>query len=770
MTRINQLAILVCFIAIFCSCIQDPEEDDKYKRPDWLAGKVYTQLSEQPELSTFTECVRLAGYDTIINTSGSYTIFAPNNDAFALYFQTHPVYKSVEDIPLSELKKLVKYHVVQNPWSKIQLRSLDVFGWIDTLDEENDEPKGYKRETLLLEEEHFLGIIKSENENGNIIITDSLDADWYRKVIVDSRKFAPVFYKEYFNIYDLSFSDYEFYFGRSFENPEDIYYVNGRIIGDEIFAENGFVYNIDRVVEPLQNAYQILDNREDEKSYSTFLNLINLFPEFTYNDNETMDQPGAAEGEKVDSLFDLTYPDLVFNIYNEGTKAPSGEMGLPPNVTIRYHHGIIVPTDEAFEAFINEYLTGSNRWGSLEETPEHIKRIIVNTHMCINPIYPTDFNIGFYNGELDLVQLDPSVIVEKQYGSNCTFMGVDQAIVPRAFKSVTGPVYLQRNYSKVMYAIEQAGLLSALKRENVNYMFYVENDVNSTLDSSLVYYPNNGQFAAFLISEGTPRAYNLTTNDLRTLLLNHIGTEYPRGVARREFIKNLAGNYLIVNNETTEVTGTAPTTNGFRGTVEVTNYPTQVSTGADNGITYDVADWFSFSAVTLFIRLSTLYPQFHSLLQEAGLSLDREYRYSFISESENYTVFVPTAEAINNSGVDTLTTEELKDFLMLHFIQGHLIFTDGNKPSGYYETTRIDEKSNPYSTVFTEIYIDMDYDIINIPDKTGNTYVTINESSSTNILAGRELGDGTETFPVIVNNAVIHEIDTVLIVNELDRR
>ncbi len=76
--------------------------------------------------------------------------------------------------------------------------------------------------------------------------------------------------------------------------------------------------------------------------------------------------------------------------------------------------------------------------------------------------------------------------------------------------------------------------------------------------------PTN-QFTAYLVSETSAQEVVLTTNDLRTLILNHIGTEYPQGVARKEFIKNLAGNYIIVNNQTQEVSGMSPTTFGYKG-------------------------------------------------------------------------------------------------------------------------------------------------------------------------------------------------------------
>ena len=111
MNRIKQLISLGIMGAFICSCISDPNEDEKYKRPDWLTGKVYTQIKAQPELSTFAKCIELTGYDSIIDKSGSYTVFAPNNDAFTVYLQNHPEFNSVEDIPLAELAKIVKYHL-----------------------------------------------------------------------------------------------------------------------------------------------------------------------------------------------------------------------------------------------------------------------------------------------------------------------------------------------------------------------------------------------------------------------------------------------------------------------------------------------------------------------------------------------------------------------------------------------------------------------------------------------------------------------------------
>jgi len=761
-----QVILLAQILFIGFSC-KDPYKDSKYERPEWLAGKLFTQIQASPELTTFAKCLQLSGYDSIINTSGSYTVFAPNNAAFDLYFQNHPAYQSVEDIPVQDLMKIVKYHVVQNPWSSDQLKSLDIYGWIDSTDINNDEPRGFKRETLLRDKDRNYGVASNLEEN--LIIVDTLNSSWYRKQATDSRKYGPIFFNEYFTIYDLNLSDYAFYFERPFDNPADMYYANGRVTTFDIFAENGFIHIIDRVVEPLENAFQIL-NASPDHSYKKYLNLVNTFPSFVFNRDKTNDQPGAAQGEVVDSLFDITYPELTFDITSEKTKAPSGTMGLPGNVSIRYHHGLIAPTDAAFDDFIAEYLAGPGKWGNIAQAPHHIRRMMVNSNMASGPIYPTDFTRGFLNGENDMITIDPSTIVQKQYGSNCTFIGVNKMVVPRAFKSVTGPVYLQRGYSRAMYAIEASGLQPALKRENQNYMLYIEADANMIIDSSFMYVQGTGQFSAFIVSQMSAREVPLSTNDLRTLILNHTAIEYPLGVARKEFIKNLAGNYIIVNNQTQEVSGMAPTTFGYKGLQKVNVIPRQISVNADNGKTFDISNWFSFSAPTLFLKISGTYPAFHNLLKKAGLTKDKEYRYTFISENENYTVFVPSAAALSAYRTDTLTTDELRKFLLMHFVQGNLIFTDGKKESGYYETTRVDEKSTIYTTIYTKLLVEPGTDVINFPGKLGGNYLTVNESATTNIITARALGDGTEAYPMILSNAVIHEIDKVLLINELDTK
>ena len=770
MRKILHAVILGVLVLFAFSC----QKEDIYKRPKWLAGKLFAQIQKEADLSTFARCIELAGYDTLINRSGSYTVFAPSNSAFDLYFQAHPQYATVEDIPLPELIRIVKFHIVQDPWSLNQLHQLDVYGWIDSLDLNNNEPRGFKRETLLRDKDTKYGVknsldVQRIGDPKKYIIVDTLQTTWFRRLSTDSRKYAPFFYKQYMDIYKLNSDDYAFYFSRPFEAAKT-YFVNAQITKADIFAENGFIHIVDRVVEPLKSGYQILDDKTGQYSYSSFLNLINTFPEFDYSDEKTKAQPGANLGYVVDSLFDITYPQLAFDILNERTKAPHGVTGLPNNVTVRYQNGLVAPTNEAMAQFESDFFTGPGKWGSLQQAPVHVRRMIVNTHMANGPLYPSNFSRGYYNGENDWISLDQSAIIQKEYGSNCTFVGVNKVMTPRAFSSITGPIYLEQGYSRIMYAIERSGLLAALKRKDNDYVFYVENDANLALDSSLLYNPITERFQIFQVTEFTAQAMSTTTSDLRNLILNHLGLRHPTGVPRKEFIKTLGSNYLVVNNVTGEVRGSAPTTFGYRGLMTVQVIPQPISTNADNGTTYDISNWFNFSTGTIYSKISASYPAFHNLLVSAGLADTRLYKYNFLSDDENYTVFVPSAAAIAAYSTSGMTTDQLRKFLMMHFVQGSLIFTDGYQQPGYYETTRIDEKSTQYTKIYTKVYINPVTDAIEFRYKNGTNYLTVNESAATNFMTAKVIDPAgtTLTIPTIVTNGVIHEIDKVFVFTDMD--
>ncbi len=382
--RLSIVFLIGCTLLWGC---RDIYELEKYQRPEWLAGKIYTQITTRPDLSVFQECLELTGYDTILDVTGSYTVFGPTNLAFEQWFSQHQEYGgSPENIPKQELENLVERHILQNGWSLKQIKSLDIYGWIDKDDPSNDKPRGYKRQTIQKDQnkKYFINYL------GQIV--DSTESDDFKKVYTISRKYGPLFFDDYFGVNDLRLDDYDFYYDRSFESG-NMYYGNAKVVSPEIFAENGFIYEVDLVTDPLYNAEQILDQEYSGFSYSSFREVFNLFSEFSMDMEATNQQPEAKAGGLFDTLYTLDYPSLLFNLQDELT-GPNTSIS---KYTVRYQNGLLAPTNTAFQRLLDEVVTinsGYPHWPNFGAVPLEVKRIILNAHMTENPVYRTKPTVG----------------------------------------------------------------------------------------------------------------------------------------------------------------------------------------------------------------------------------------------------------------------------------------------------------------------------------------------------------------------------------------
>lgn len=769
----RNLIILAVIGILSYSCRDD---FSKFDRPTWLEGKLYSQLLSIPDIDSFIVAVNRSGYDSILNSSGSYTIFAPENEAFLAYLQSAG-FSSVWNIPEEDIKELVKVHIVQNPWSKAQLQTLDVNGWINKRDPNNDEPWGYKRQTLQKDPNRKYWITVSQNE---ATIVDSTESNEIRTVYRPSRKYLPLFFDGYLDVAEVSGRDFEFYFDRDYENG-NIYFSSGKLGVNDYFAENGFIYTIDRVVSNLKNVEQLMENSPDGNSYSTFLNTVYLFPVFFENLEETYKQPGADQGLEVPTLYDLDYQDLTFDIHEELTTRGQNNVVA----TIRYHNGLLAPTNSAMQDLIDNVITdksGYPHWPNYSLAPKIIKKTVVNSHMTDRPFYLTDLEQGFINGDKDSTFVNPENVIEKHYGSNATFVGIDKAIIPRAFTSVSGPVYLRPGYQTYMYAIEVSKILPAIKRRNASYSFFVLSEAQLRQDSSLFIRVDKSRASGYRVTSYDRVARSIvdrTDFDINLQMLNQVGEFLPKGIARKEFIPNLAGNYIVYNTEEIKlsigtgdsitipppsVSGGVDNKYGFNGDSSVGVVPVLLDEPTDNGKTYDVTGWFSFSRTNLYNHLRS-FNGFFNVMDRAGL-VERNYgRLTFITDSDQYTIFVPSDRAIDSysEALDTMSTEDLQKFVKYHFIPGTMIFTDGNKAPGAYETLRPDESSTIYTTNYTRLDITTLVDQIDLLDTSGELIFSVVENgSTTNIIAASDLASDVN-LENYVSNGVIHEIDTVLI-------
>ena len=563
-------------------------EQEKYKRPDWLPGKLYTTVSVQKNLTLFTKCLKLTGLDTIIDVSGSWSVFAPTDEAMKQYLSENR-YTSISDIPLNKLEKITKFHIIQNPWSLEQLKSLGVNGW-RTEDDVNSNSYAYKRETILKNPDKKYWVKKVNNKE--IILIDSTISGGYKMVFAQSRKYAPVFYDKYFTINGLTSADYSFYFNRVYE-PGNVYYAGAKIIQADISAENGFVHIIDRVVNPMLNAKELLENELPGESYKLFLEMVYwYYPNFEPNLTATFNQPAARLGGIVDTLWDLNYATLAFDLHKERFDNI--------NQTLLRHNGLIAPTDETFRKFIDGILTiksGFPHWTDYKSLPTDIVDIIIAQNFKSSPIYPsTDQYKKIFKGTNRFHQNEEDII-RKDFGSNCTFIGLASYIPDQVFTSVTGPVFCRPAYSIFRQAMVYSGAYDAIANYKGNLYFFPIPDYALMADSSLILNwidkdKNSYNFMAY--NRLKHQMEGLGSNTIKNWILNQVGASISSGSAGKETIRTMGGKYITWDHSNNTIQGTYPSTFGYKGDIVATCSPVLLNEPADNGKCLTVKYWFNF--------------------------------------------------------------------------------------------------------------------------------------------------------------------------------
>jgi uncharacterized surface protein with fasciclin (FAS1) repeats len=581
------MLLLVFLFSLLIGC-EKWTEKDIYKRPEWLPGKLYTTVTVQDNLTMFAECLRLTELDKILDVSGSWSVFAPTDEAMKQYLSENH-YASIADIPLDELEKITEFHVIQNPWSLEQLKSLGADGW-RTGDNDDSNSYAYKRETMLRNpvEKYW---VKRANKK-EMIVLDSTASDRYKRVFVQSRKYVPIFYDDYFNINGLTFKDYSFYFDREYEQG-NVYYAGARIIQADILAENGFVHIIDRVVDHMLNAKELLDREMPDETYKLFLEMVYwYYPDFEPNKTATYNQPEVRLGGLVDTLWDLNYSDLAFDLHNERI--------TNINQTLVRHNGLIVPTDNAFREFIDGTLTfksGFPHWADHKSLPLDVVEFIISQNFNSSPIYPSTKQYKSIFRQESRFHQNEDDIIRKEFGSNCTFIGLNSYIPDRVFTSVTGPVFCRPTYSIFRRAMLYSGTYDEIAKHKGELYFFPIPDYALMADSSLMvnWINRDEDIYNFMAYNQSRRQMEvIRSGTLKNWILNQVGTPTTNGSGDKEIIKTLGGKYITWDHSNNTIRGTFPCTEGYKGDVITTCSPVPLDEPTDNGKTLNVRYWFNF--------------------------------------------------------------------------------------------------------------------------------------------------------------------------------
>jgi uncharacterized surface protein with fasciclin (FAS1) repeats len=121
---------LFILVAVLCASCEDADDDGNRIDPN---NSAYDLTATNPDLSTLHTALVRTSLVTTLDSQGTYTLFAPNNAAFAAYL-TSTTYATIEEVPVGELRTILLYHVLN---TKVTLELVSN-GYVKTLGKDEE--------------------------------------------------------------------------------------------------------------------------------------------------------------------------------------------------------------------------------------------------------------------------------------------------------------------------------------------------------------------------------------------------------------------------------------------------------------------------------------------------------------------------------------------------------------------------------------------------------------------------------------------------------
>lgn len=705
--------LLLAAVALLFNRGCEKRFDEYYRLPDDLIGTILDVLEEEGNYTQFIRAVELVDFADVLGKTGNFTVFAPDDAAFAEFFNESG-YFSLEDIPEEELKGIVFYHIIFWAYSKFML----LYG-LNIQDAD-----------IVYSAENFKQPTRYTPPR-----TIEYDTLGRRFTVHHETKYIPVYSTELFEELDLDgASNYNLlYPGSEFSG---FHVDRARVTEFDVPAQNGWIHRIDRVLVPPPNHNELL---EQNSQYSMFRKLLERKTFYQYSSSYTTSQDNEGDVNEdgiLDSLF------LKMNSIFPAGASPDLE-----NVAGAGFQNVLTlfaPTDNALEEFLLTHTTG---YGSMESIGDWWLDWYLSHYVGLN-YWPSQYSVltGEWEWSLTGTLVDCNVaegdIELLQMASNGPFCGINKYFLPRIFESVAQPIMGSSEYEwfqdmLVFYLVEKL-----LTRENLEFTLIAP--TNAAIQAAGYSFREGlGGYGLYHSSNPLdPVSHRVAKDIVSTHVL--FGEFFPEDFEEGTFIETSQNTYIGVDQDGIYAGGDL-TLSHMDGPEEVPG----------RGLLYRADRMLVSPYHSIFEIISTTgtnpqYREFYKLCFESGLIvLDEDQApqsLGNISTGTYYSCFIPTNQVILDGRADgtiPADPDSLEQFLRYHFVEG-VVFDDGKK-SGTFNTTRIDEVSG---YLFNTIGISNQKHDLKIMDNTGNTRSVIT--------ANRMAEDG-----------VIHQIDGCLIFNQV---
>ena len=631
------------------SCKDDLSESDHYKSPDWLKGNAYEVLQGEGNHGIFLRGVDLSDYASIVRGNSIVTVMAPDDNAFRTFLKEKG-YSSIDDLKQKDpqyLNKLIGHHLMYYAydWSKmVNFRP-------DDGDAGTDEDKEVMAGYFYKHRTHSIDPIEQQR----VKLTPNATSDTLIN-IYHYERYLPVFSNKMFETkgIDAAYNYNYFYPGTEWKGnagANGVFNVANAKVKDSrnVVTDNGYLYHVDRVIDPLNTIY---DELRFNPQYSKYVELYDKYS--TYE---------PASEDINNSLGYIAY------VHRHGT-LPSIAMEWPvlswqAVATLEYAgYNVFAPSNAAIDNFFKTYWTAEGGYTSLDNLDDLILEYFLLQSFAKDNfiVFPEEIKAGdvltVYGTPINI---DPEQVTDRKICANGILYGMDKMDAPAIFSSVVGPAFKDKNFLTYLYALTGSQRMLSLASRNTDFVTLM---------------PNNTQFEK---ADPAMRLYSTTTGKQLQQYSSDAGDFVEMSSASMERIVDMhtAQNIKSLSDNGTQVVETnlpynywfvkdgKITTNAlFNQQLEPTYTGSpfvDLHLQANNGEAWDNGNSYSYDAEAIFEAASGdglarrlaicndknySYYMFAQLLQKAGLSVGNGLSTSIVLPGDRFFAFIPTNAAI----------------------------------------------------------------------------------------------------------------------------
>ncbi len=723
-------AVIVIGITGLAGC---ENHQERFETPPWLGGSSIETLEERGKYTSFLALMEKANYKEPISKQ-LFTLFVPSDSAFDVYFKSIGK-KGVSDLTKDEAVQLFTLHVLRNPRSRFQL----IYEWAWS---ELQGPKGEYASLFHRKVSPSTSIPYSE-----VVKYYPPDKVGQELLMYTGVKNIPLFTEEFF--FDFGGapdgSDYLFmYPGSTWKKGyksglKGMNWHNAQVIPNpeipdelEVRTASGFIYFIDRVVPPMPSIEEYI--RANPQKYGLYYDILQRFAQ--YGNTRIDEQNRVLWRKSYDQIFDLAEE-----------RGPSTNTAVPPqNMWTAF-----LPPNNVLQNYLDN--TVLKFYPSLDSVPRVTLFYILQTQLSPRMVLVSQLNKGYFNAFGDLTDVKKTDIVSGYMTSNGPVYESKKVLEPNVFTCVPGILFIDKDYSTLLYALNAANMLSSLSNPDVKVTLLAS--TNKKLEEYGIRYNSTNSIIEFR-SPQDGKWNPMNSIDLVYFAQDQIikGSLSDFG-GEGGYVKTTSDNYIRYTNNT--VYGSENQASGKIGNVN------QVIENERNGYLVKVDNpIMSRYVMGQYLSNDPEVSEFRKLLISANL-LDTRFRdpvtkevipnLKFLAAAKTWTGFIPTNAAMAKAVAQgiipakypstTAGKDSVNSFIMYHFIKDEVIFDDG-KSSGNFRTNRT-YKNQDGATLSSTLLITNTPKNLSIQDVSKQIVQVDNAKAN-----------------ILVRKGVCHKIDTVL--------